>query len=143
MVSQRLDMDEIWPEECLIWETATPYLYLRTTPDRRVIIGGLDEPFKDPKRRNALLDRKTRQLVRAFHKLFPKVPFEPEYRWCGTFGGTKDRLPYIDQDPRNGIWSVQGMGGNGITFSQVGAHIVTNAILGRHDPDRDLFRYDR
>lgn len=143
VASQRMEIDEMWPEECLIWETAMPYLYMRTTPDRRVIVGGLDEPFRDPKRRDALLGRKTRQLARAFRKLFPKIPFEPEYQWCGTFGGTKDGLPYIDQDPRDGTWFVLGMGGNGITFSQVGAKIVRNAVLGRTDADRDLFRFTR
>ena len=143
VASQRIDMDELWSEECLIWETANPYLYLRTTPDRRVIIGGLDEPFRDPKRRDALMPRKTRQLTRAFRKLFPAIPFEPEYNWCGTFGKTKDGLPYIDQDPRDGTWFVLGMGGNGITFSQAGAVIVRDALLGRSNPDRYLFRFDR
>ncbi len=143
VASQRIDMDELWSEECLIWETADPYLYLRTTPDRRVIIGGLDEPFRDPKRRDALMPRKTRQLTRAFKKLFPAIPFEPEYSWCGTFGKTKDGLPYIDQDRRDGTWFVLGMGGNGITFSQVGAVIVRDALLGRSNQDRELFRFDR
>ena len=143
VASQRIDMDELWSEDCLIWETADPYLYLRTTPDRRVIVGGLDVPFKNPKRRDALMPRKTRQLTRAFKKLFPKIPFEPEYSWCGTFGKTKDGLPYIDQDPRDGTWFVLGMGGNGITFSQVGAAIVRDAVLGQTNPDRALFRWDR
>jgi len=143
VASQRIDLEEFWSEECLIWETADPYLYLRTTPDRRVIIGGLDEPFKDAKRRDALMPRKTRQLTNAFQKLFPAIPFEPEYSWCGTFGKTKDGLPYIDQDPRDGTWFVLGMGGNGITFSQVGAAIVRDAVLGRANPDRELFRWDR
>ena len=32
----------LWPEECLIWEASTPYLYARTTPDGRVLCGGED-----------------------------------------------------------------------------------------------------
>lgn len=143
VVGQRTEADELWYQDCLIWETAMPYLYMRTTPDRRVMMGGLDEPFRNPKRRDALRDRKTRQLGRAFHKLFPKIPFEAEYSWCGTFGSTKDGLPYIDRDPRSGAWFVLGMGGNGITFSHVGAGIVRDAITGRPNPDRDLFRFDR
>lgn len=30
----------MWHEQCLIWETARPYLYIRSTADGRVIIGG-------------------------------------------------------------------------------------------------------
>ncbi|HEX2616628.1 MAG TPA: FAD-binding oxidoreductase, partial [Flavobacteriales bacterium] len=120
-----------------------PYLYLRTTPDRRVIIGGLDEPFRDPKRRDRLLARKTQQLTKRFQELMPEVPFIPEYNWCGTFGSTPDGLPYIDRDPLSGAWFVLGMGGNGITFSRIGAVIVRDAILGRPNADARLFRFDR
>jgi glycine/D-amino acid oxidase-like deaminating enzyme len=142
VASERLELAELWHEDCLIWETAHPYLYLRTTPDRRVIVGGVDEPYRNPARRDALLDRKSRQLAKAFRKLFPHLPFEAEYCWCGTFGVTKDGLPFIDRD-RDGVWFVLGMGGNGITFSQVGAKIVRDAILGRANADAELFRFDR
>lgn len=143
LASERMGPGPLWHQDCLIWETAQPYLYLRTTPDGRVIIGGLDEPFSNAVRRDRLLDRKTRRLTRAFHKLFPKLPFKPEYAWCGTFGTTKDGLPYIDRDPSTGAWFVLGMGGNGITFSQVGAVLVRDAILGRANSDAALFRFDR
>lgn len=32
-----------WKDRMLIWETARPYLYVRTTQDNRIIAGGLDE----------------------------------------------------------------------------------------------------
>ena len=32
----------LWPGEPMIWQSADPYLYLRTTPDGRVICGGED-----------------------------------------------------------------------------------------------------
>lgn len=143
LASERAADGRWWNEDLLIWESARPYLYLRTTPDRRAIIGGLDEPFRDPSRRDALLGRKTRLLHKRFQRLFPQLPFAPEYAWCGTFGSTPDGLPYIDRDPRLGAWFVLGMGGNGITFSFIGARLVRNALLGRHDPDADLFRFDR
>lgn len=143
LASQRMPVAEPWFRNALIWETATPYLYLRTTPDNRVLIGGLDEPFRNPKLRDKLLDRKAKKLERVFHKLFPDLPFAPEYQWCGTFGGTKDGLPYIGRDPKTGAWFVLGMGGNGITFSQVGADIVRDHVLGRKNPDAELFRFGR
>lgn len=39
---------DLWNERCLIWETGRPYLYIRTTADNRVIIGGEDETFSNP-----------------------------------------------------------------------------------------------
>ncbi len=144
VASTRIDGNgPLWSDDSLLWETGSPYLYLRTTRDRRAIIGGLDEPFKDPRRRDALLAKKTAQLKKAFHQLLPYVPFEPAYAWCGTFGSTQDGLPHIDKEPGSGAWFVLGMGGNGITFSWTGANIVRDAILGRDHPDADLFRFGR
>jgi hypothetical protein len=73
----------------------TPYLYLRTTPEGRVIGGGEDEHFVSAKRRDALISEKTRTLVKKFGQLFPDVPLEVAYSWAGTFGETKDGLAYI------------------------------------------------
>ncbi len=32
-----------WPNRALIWGTGDPYLYMRTTSDNRVIVGGRDD----------------------------------------------------------------------------------------------------
>jgi glycine/D-amino acid oxidase-like deaminating enzyme len=141
VASVRISQGTLWHQDCLIWETARPYLYLRTTPDRRAIIGGLDEPFRDPVRRDRLLPRKTKALERAVHRLLPDLPFEPEYPWCGTFGTSRDGLPYFDRDPRLGAWFVLGTGGNGIALSHAGAAIVRDGILGRTNADARLFRF--
>lgn len=143
VASERLPGGDLWFENCLIWETAMPYLYLRTTPDGRMIIGGLDIDDHSPKHRDALLARKTRRLTKAARKLFPHIDFRPEYAWCGTFGSTKDGLPYIDRSPETGAWFVLGMGGNGIVFSQVGANIMRDVIRGRMNADARLFAFDR
>ena len=143
VASQRLAIAEPWHHNSLIWETASPYLYLRTTPDGRALIGGLDDPFRNPTLRDKRLDRKTAKLVKSFQRLFPHVPFIPEFSWCGTFGGTADGLPYIDRDPKTGALFVLGMGGNGITFSHVGAAIVRDHVIGKFNSDADLFRFRR
>jgi glycine/D-amino acid oxidase-like deaminating enzyme len=38
-------MSAILEDEVLIWNTADPYLYVRTTADNRVLVGGRDEDF--------------------------------------------------------------------------------------------------
>ena len=40
------------------------------------------------------------------------------------------------------VHAVMGFGGNGITFSQIAAEIVSAAINGHKDADADLFRFE-
>ncbi len=47
--------DALWPERALIWEASEPYLYLRTTADNRIVIGGEDEAIDDPALRDSKL----------------------------------------------------------------------------------------
>lgn len=133
-----------WYNNCLIWETRDPYLYMRTTPDRRIIIGGRDEKYYNPTRRNKLLHTKTSQLTADFRKRFPEIPFLPEFTWTGTFGSTQDGLPYIGSYARMPhTWFALGFGGNGITFSQIAASIVCSLIQGKKHPDTGIFSFDR
>ena len=132
-----------WPvDRCLLWDTAEPYLYLRTTKDGRALIGGYDEPFRDPQARDRLLPAKARALQRRFRQLFPRIPFEVATAWAGTFGSTTDGLPVIGAHPNvPHTWFALGFGGNGTTFSVIAAEIIRDALLGRADPDADLFAF--
>jgi len=144
LVSEANTAEQLWPNKALIWETASPYLYMRTAPEGRIIVGGRDEPFRSPQLRDALLDNKITALEKDLNKLFPDVAFRHEHAWCGTFGSTKDGLPYIDQGPRDKhSYYALGMGGNGITFSVIAAEIIRDRILGRPNKDSGIFRFDR
>ncbi|HEY5371557.1 MAG TPA: FAD-binding oxidoreductase [Hanamia sp.] len=145
IISEHYDVDNFaWPGEVLIWNTDDPYLYLRTTKDRRIIIGGRDEKFYNPQKRDRLLDQKSDRLEKDFQKLFPKIPFKKEYKWTGTFGTTKDGLPFIGpyKSLPNSYFSL-GFGGNGITFSQIAAEINRDLILGIKNKDASLFSFER
>jgi glycine/D-amino acid oxidase-like deaminating enzyme len=134
-----------WGEkQCEIWEHADPYLYLRTTKDNRIIVGGEDEDFRDPRRRDLLIPRKAETLAKRFRELFPDIAFETAYAWTGTFGETEDGLAYIGEhrDWPNAFFAL-GYGGNGITFSLLAAEIIRDALLGRRNEDAELFRFDR
>jgi len=133
-----------WPDAALVWETARPYVYMRRTPDDRVIIGGEDEPFKGRHQGLQTLSRKTTRLVERFRALLPGVSIEPAFSWAGVFGTTHDGLPFIGQVhdwPRT--WFALGYGGNGITFSTMAAGILEALVLGRPHPDAHLFRFGR
>lgn len=133
------------PLDYLMWEAARPYLYVRNTRDGRLIIGGEDEPFRNPEKRDRLIGKKSIRLLRRFHQFYPNHPTpEIAFAWAGTFGETKDGLAYIGESPEvpNAYWAM-GYGGNGITWSMVAARILADLYQGIANPDAHLFRLDR
>lgn len=133
-----------WYRNALIWETATPYMYLRTTSDNRILVGGKDIPFSNPVKRDSLLMRKAKSLEQSFTKLFPGILFKTDFKWAGTFASTKDGLPYIGCIPeRPNTYFALGFGGNGITFSAVAAHIIKDLLMENKNGDATLFSFDR
>ncbi|MFY7910973.1 MAG: NAD(P)/FAD-dependent oxidoreductase [Emticicia sp.] len=144
IVSEPFEQKELWLDNCLIWETARPYLYLRTTDDNRVLIGGKDEEFYNPKKRDALNDKKAMQLEKEFNKLFPDLLFRTDFKWAGTFAETKDGLPYIGAvDERPNTYFAMGFGGNGIVFSLLAAEIIRDELTGKQNNDAKIFGFDR
>jgi glycine/D-amino acid oxidase-like deaminating enzyme len=130
--------------DTLFWNTESPYLYLRGTADDRILVGGEDENFRNSLKRDALLDRKRIKLVKMIHKLLPELTFIDDLAWCGTFGETKDGLPYIGAHPKfKHSYFCLGFGGNGITFSIIGANIITRMIKGETDLLAHFFRFGR
>ncbi|RTY95164.1 FAD-binding oxidoreductase [Flavobacterium sp. GT3R68] len=144
VISEQYNVKKFWKDEVLLWNTADPYLYLRTTPDGRILVGGRDEPFYNPKKRDMLLKKKTKQLVNDVKKMFPNLDFTEEFNWTGTFGSTKDGLPYIGTyDKLPNSYFALGFGGNGITFSLIAAEIITDLIQGKENKDAQIFSFDR
>jgi len=131
-------------EDLLYWNTAHPYLYMRTTPDRRILVGGRDLPWSKAVEDETILKRRTKLLLSDFQKTFPQIPFIPEFSWSGVFGSTKDGMPYIGtyKGKPNSYFAL-GYGGNGIVFSQVAANIITDAIAGKKNKLKNLFLFDR
>ena len=140
-----VDGFEGWGEDqCLIWETARPYFYARTTSDGRIIMGGADRPFATAHKEDKLVSRQATRLRSQFTKLFPRIPIDVDWSWGGTFGETKDGLPYIGTVPQfpHGYFAL-GYGGNGITFSLIAADLLLDLFLERRNPDLEIFRFDR
>lgn len=134
-----------WRKRCLIWESARPYFYLRTTTDGRIVVGGEDVPFRDASRRDQLVPRKAKKLLARARELFPRIEMEIAFAWAGTFGETKDGLGYIgahpELDPR--VHFALGYGGNGITYSAIAAEVLTASVLGRAHRYSRTFAFDR
>lgn len=143
-ISEQYNEKKFWKDEVLIWNTADPYLYMRTTPDGRVLVGGRDENFHEPNKRNKLIEKKAKQLTKDIDKIFPHLKFKSEFSWTGTFGTTKDGLPFIGvYDKLPNSYFALGFGGNGITFSLIAAEIITDLIQGKPNKDAEIFSFDR
>lgn len=126
-------LDRLLPDGLLFWDYADPYIYGRTTDDRRILIGGKDEDYRDPLRRRRALPSKTRALAQTLPKRFPGLPStEVAFSWCGTFSETPDGLAYIGGHTKFPRCSFAlGFGGNGITYSAVAAHYLADRVGGK------------
>jgi glycine/D-amino acid oxidase-like deaminating enzyme len=134
-----------WHERSLIWETARPYLYLRTTHDGRIIIGGLDEPLTDPERREVRVRSRSQRLLEELEALFPETKgVEAEFAWGSVFGTSRDGLPYIGPHPDYpNCYFIEGYGGNGTVYSMIAAELVTDCLMGKERPELELFSLTR
>jgi glycine/D-amino acid oxidase-like deaminating enzyme len=145
LVTEPLDTLPLQLEDNVIWESARPYVYLRATDDRRIIIGGEDDRLDLPAKRAAALPRKVGKLMDRLRALAPDAQPELAFSWAGTFAETDDGLPFIGNapghDPR--VHFVMAYGGNGITYSTIAAAMVRDAIQGKRHPLDALFGFGR
>ena len=131
-------------QDTIFWDTEDPYFYCRSTSDNRFLIGGEDEPFVNPEKRDALIEEKESDLVEKFQQFIPGIKFIPDFSWAGTFGVTTDTLPFIGACPDypNSFFML-GFGGNGTTFSIMGMEILSDAIAGRPNKFLEYFKFNR
>ncbi len=129
----------------MLWESARPYLYLRSTADLRLLVGGEDDAVDVPARRDARVDRKAHRLVAKVRRLFPQLPVTPAFAWAGTFAETRDGLPFFGAHPQWGprVLFAMAYGGNGITYSMLGAGLLRAAIERRRHRLSGLFGFAR
>ena len=133
-----------WYNRALIWETARPYIYLRTTADNRIIIGGLDDNTSYADDRDAKILNKRNQLMNELHKLFPDLAVSPDYYIGAFYGGTHDGLPMIGQyEDFPNCYFLMGYGDNGYVYSMLLGKIINDLIVKDKHPDSDLYLQTR
>ena len=129
----------------LIWESARPYLYLRGTPDGRLMVGGEDLPFKNPAARDLLLGRQIARIAKGYEDLFGEALPPIACTWAGSFATTPDGLPFVGRapgaDPR--LQFALCVGGNGITYSIHAGHMIRAAMEGRNHELDPVFGFAR
>ncbi|MBA3581220.1 MAG: FAD-binding oxidoreductase [Gammaproteobacteria bacterium] len=132
-------------KQTLIWESARPYLYLRRTGDERLLVGGEDDLIDIPLRRDARVAAKSTKLLKRVNKLFPLLPLKIAFAWAGTFAETKDGLPFFGNHEQHDkrVHFAMAYGGNGITYSMIGAQLLRATLSGQAHPCAKLFSFKR
>lgn len=132
-------------KDTMAWESARPYLYMRSTGDDRLLVGGEDDSVDIRARRDLRVQKKSRILQKKIESLFPALPFKPAFSWAGTFAETRDGLPFFGPHAQHGprVHFAMAYGGNGITYSMLGAGLLRARIEKRRHPLAELFSFQR
>ncbi|MEO8705094.1 MAG: FAD-dependent oxidoreductase [Kofleriaceae bacterium] len=145
-ISDPIDRALLGPlKHTMIWESARPYLYLRSTSDDRILVGGEDDAVDVPRKRDGRVHKRARQLVKQVDARFPHLELAPAFAWAGTFAETADGLPFFGAHDQHGsrILFAMAYGGNGITYSMLGAELLCALIERRPHPLAELFSFRR
>jgi len=131
--------------QSLWWDTTDPYNYLRTqkgeTEDHDVVIvGGQDHPvgveFNSEERYDKL-----------YSWLKERIPQAGEIinKWSGQVTEPYDGLPFIGQNPGDAesVLMITGDSGMGMTNTTIGAAIITDHIMGKPNPYKELYSPSR
>ncbi len=126
--------------EALYWDTADPYHYVRlesidATHDL-LIVGGEDHKTgqaDDIEQRHPRLETWARER-------FPQLG-EVMYVWAGQVMETVDGLAFIGHNPldQDNVYTVTGDSGMGMTHGTIAGILITDLILGRPNPWKDLY----
>jgi len=127
----------------LYWDTLDPYHYIRLQPMQSdgqtydlLIVGGEDHKTgqaDDADARYAALETWTRER-------FPMVE-SIDYRWSGEVMESADGLAYIGQSPdqAENVYIATGDSGMGMTHGTIAGMLLSDLIVGRKNPWKDLY----
>jgi glycine/D-amino acid oxidase-like deaminating enzyme/nitrite reductase/ring-hydroxylating ferredoxin subunit len=121
--------------DALWWDTGDPYNYLRVEPHRDfdvIVFGGEDHKTGQQDDTTACYQR----LEERLKVIVPRV--DVTHRWSGQVIETPDGLPYIGHTADH-QHAATGYAGNGMTFGTLAGMMMSDAILDRTNPWRDLF----
>lgn len=127
----------------LFWDTDDPYHYIRSASvpgsDASVlIVGGEDHKTGTTEDTDARYER----LARFVAQRFPLR--EVTLRWSAQIIETVDGLPFIGRNAMDTrVFVATGFSGNGLTFGTAGGMLMTDLVLGRENPWRDVFEPTR
>lgn len=135
-----------WKDNVMIWESARPYFYARSTADGRIVMGGLDERTSDPDKRDQMIVSKRKQLLAEIESWFPQLKGEvrADFEWSGSFAHMHDGQPVIGQYDRvPNSYFLLGYGGNGIVYSLFLSKLIARHLMGEKDEAFSFYSHER
>jgi gamma-glutamylputrescine oxidase len=115
--------------------------YWQQLPNGRLVIGGrrdtdLAGETTAEEATTAEIQAALEALIRGLVGRLPAIT----HRWSGIFGTTRDDLPLVGPVPgHDGVWVSRGYSGHGNVLGLACGELVAKAILGRREPELDLF----
>jgi gamma-glutamylputrescine oxidase len=115
--------------------------YWQQLPDGRLVAGGrrdvtLEAEFTAEEATTEPVQTALEQFVRDLVGRLPAIT----HRWSGIFGTVNDRLPLVGAVPgRPGTWVARGYSGHGNVLGLAAGELIAKAILGRREPELELF----
>lgn len=144
IATDRLTSMPTWLSHTIIWESTRPYAYVRTTDDRRIILGGEDAPYRGAASRDRMLAVRVGRLEQRLRDILPMLRARTAFAWGGTMTETPDGLPCIGSSATTpGVIHAHACGANGNTFGALAARIVRDIVLERPNDYARLFSPDR
>jgi len=140
-----------WHNQSVICSYSCPSLKLRTTPDRRIIISGLEcgmsgfmklaGVFKS----QSLYTKKYDELYNFLLSMFPGIrDIKSAYNFAATYVSTLDGLPIIGTSGGDeSVYYALCSGENGIVFSSIAAELLLDHYQGNTNLDIYLFSPER
>jgi gamma-glutamylputrescine oxidase len=115
--------------------------YWQQLPDGRLVVGGRRDV--DLAGESTSVEGTTPEIQTALEALIGElVGAQPAitHRWSGIFGLSPDDLPLVGPVPgQDGLWVARGYSGHGNVLGLACGELVAKAILGRREPELDLF----
>lgn len=109
-------------KECVFWDTARPFHYIRTFGDRELWVGGEDVTLTQ-----GVSFDETQKIatLRGYVENKIQISQGAQYlgHWSGTFFESKRSVPYIYQDKNTGIMYSVGFGGSGLLMSLASGYL--------------------
>lgn len=131
--------------KALYWDTEDPYHFIRLAkyaeyPQDFLLVGG--EDHKTGQNENP--EHSYTRLENWARKRFPEAG-RILYRWTGNIMKPVDGLAFIGQNPldSDNVYVVTGQSGNGMTYAPIAAMIITDLIIGKENPWKDLYNPSR
>lgn len=127
------------------WDTEDPYHYVRLLKkdakgNEILLVGG--EDHKTGQKDNP--EHCYTRLENWARKRFPNTG-RVSHRWSGHILKPVDGLAYLGKNPmdEDNVYIITGHSGNGMTYSTIGAMLITDQIMGKKNPWENLYSPSR